>query len=101
MGQPGPPGEKLSNTQLSGARAALHHALADVIPGPEDSDLVPSLTLAAALVLLFLLLSVCLYLSTHPTIYTVSQIFEQGQADIHILSNITSPVSELSLPRDK
>ena len=50
---------------------------------------------------LFLLLSVCLYLSTHPTIYTVSQIFEQGQADIHILSNSTSPVSELILPRDK
>lgn len=34
-----------------------HHAAADAIPGPEDSDLVPSLTLAAALVLLFLLFS--------------------------------------------
>lgn len=66
MGQPGPPGEKLSNTQLSGARAALHHALADVIPGPEDSDLVPSLTLAAALVLLFLLLSVWLVWDSTP-----------------------------------
>lgn len=60
MGQPGPPGEKVSDTQLSGALAAPHHAPADVIPGPEDSDLVPSLTLAAALVLLFLLLSVWL-----------------------------------------
>jgi len=60
MGQPGPPGEKVSDTQLSGAPAAPHHAPADVIPGPEDSDLVPSLTLAAALVLLFLLLSVWL-----------------------------------------
>lgn len=60
MGQPGPPGEKVSDTQLSGALATPHHAPADVIPGPEDSDLVPSLTLAAALVLLFLLLSVWL-----------------------------------------
>ena len=60
MGPPGPPGEKVSDTQLSGAPAAPHHALADVIPGPEDSDLVPSLTLAAALVLLFRLLSIWL-----------------------------------------
>lgn len=59
MGQPGPPGDKVSDTQLSGALAAPDHAPAD-IPGPEDSDLVPSLTLAAALVLLFLLFSVWL-----------------------------------------
>lgn len=57
MGQPGRPGEKVSDTQLSGATAPPHHAAADAIPGPEDSDLVPSLTLAAALVLLFLLFS--------------------------------------------
>lgn len=56
MGRPEPQGEKVSDTQLSGAPAALHHALGDAIPGPEDSDLVPSVTLAAALVLLFLLL---------------------------------------------
>lgn len=66
MGQPGPPGERVSNTQLSGARAAPHRAPADVIPGPEDSDLVPSLTLAAALVLLFLLLSVWLVWDSAP-----------------------------------
>ena len=57
MGQPGPPGEKVSDTQLSGAPATPHHAAADAIPGPEDSDLLPSPTLAAALFLLFLLLS--------------------------------------------
>lgn len=56
MGRPEPQGEKVSDTQLSGAPAALHHALGGAIPGPEDSDLVPSVTLAAALVLLFLLL---------------------------------------------
>lgn len=57
MGWPEPPGEKVSDAQLSGIAAALHHALGDAIPGPEDSDRVPSVTLAAALVLLFLLLS--------------------------------------------
>nr|XP_045372265.1 uncharacterized protein LOC123616687 [Camelus bactrianus] len=57
MGRPGPPGEKVSDTQLSDAPAVPHRAPADGIPGPEDSDLVPSLSLAAALVLLFLLLS--------------------------------------------
>lgn len=57
MGRPGPPRDKVSATQLSGAPAAPHRAPADAIFGPEDSDLVPSLTLAAALVLLFLLLS--------------------------------------------
>lgn len=56
MGRPEPPGEKVSDAQLSGVPAALHHALGDAIPGPEDSDLVPSVTLAAVLVLLFLLL---------------------------------------------
>ena len=56
MRRPGPPGEKVADTQLSGAPAALHHALGDAILGPEDSDLVPSVTLAAALVLVFLLL---------------------------------------------
>lgn len=60
MGQPGPPGDKVSDTQLSGALAAPDRASAGVIPGPEDSDLVPSLSLAAALVLLFLLFSVWL-----------------------------------------
>lgn len=56
MGRPEPAVEKVSDTQLSNAPATLRHALGDAIPGPEDSDLVPSVTLAAALVLLFLLL---------------------------------------------
>lgn len=56
MGRPEPAVEKVSDTQLSDAPATLRHALGDAIPGPEDSDLVPSVTLAAALVLLFLLL---------------------------------------------
>lgn len=56
MGRPEPPGEKVSDAQLSGVPAARHPALGDAIPGPEDSDLVRSVTLAVALVLLFLLL---------------------------------------------
>lgn len=56
MGRPGSLGEKVSGVQLFGAPAP-HHAPGDAIPGPEDSDLVPSVSLAAALVLLFLLLS--------------------------------------------
>lgn len=57
MGRPGPLGEKVSDTQLSSTPAAPRQVPGDAIPGPEDSDLVPSVTLAAALVLLFLLLS--------------------------------------------
>lgn len=52
-----PLGEKVSDTQLSATPAAPRHAPGDAIPGPEDSDLLPSVTLAAALALLFLLLS--------------------------------------------
>lgn len=57
MGHPGPPGEKVPGTQLSAAPEAPRDVPADAMPGPEDSDLVPSVTLAAALILLFLLLS--------------------------------------------
>lgn len=57
MGRPGSPGEKVSDTQLSGATTDPHHAPGDAILDPEDLDLVPSVTLAAALILLFLLLS--------------------------------------------
>lgn len=56
MGRPGSP-EKVSDTQLSGAPDAPGDAPADDIHGAEDSDLVPSVTLAAALILLFLLMS--------------------------------------------
>jgi hypothetical protein len=62
MGRPGPPEEKVSGTQLSGAPEAPGDALGDAIPGHEDSDLVPSVTLASALILLFLLLSAWLVL---------------------------------------
>lgn len=63
MGGPGPLGEKASAAQLLGAPAAPllgaapRPARGDAAPGPEASDLVPSLSLAAALVLLFVLLS--------------------------------------------
>lgn len=57
MGRPGPPGEKISGARLSGVPNVPRDVPGDVIPDPEDSDLVPSMTLAAALILLFLLLS--------------------------------------------
>lgn len=60
MGRPGPPEEKVSDTQLSGAPGGPGDALGDDIDGTEDSDLVPSVTLAAALILLFLLVSLWL-----------------------------------------
>ncbi|XP_054980003.1 uncharacterized protein LOC129400866 [Sorex araneus] len=54
MGRPWPPAETLSSAQLFGAPAAPRPgAAADA----QDSDLVPSVALAAALALLFLLLS--------------------------------------------
>ena len=57
MSRPGPPEEKVSDTQLSGAPDAPGDAPGDDIHGAEDSDLVPSVTLAAVLILLFLLMS--------------------------------------------
>lgn len=57
MGRPGLPGEKVSDAQLSGAPDAPGDAPDDDIDGPEDSDLVPSVTLGTALILLFLLMS--------------------------------------------
>lgn len=57
MGRPGIPEEKLSGTQLLGAPAVPHPGHRAVDPAAQDSDLVLSITLAVALVLLFLLLS--------------------------------------------
>jgi|UniRef100_A0A5F8MPV3 hypothetical protein len=57
MSRPGPPEEKVSETQLSGVPDAPEDAPGDDIDGAEDSDLVPSVTLAAALILVFLLMS--------------------------------------------
>ncbi|ERE71374.1 hypothetical protein H671_6g15932 [Cricetulus griseus] len=51
MGRQGPPEEKVSITQLSGAPDAPGDAPGDNIHGTEDSDLVPSVTLAATLIL--------------------------------------------------
>lgn len=57
MGCPGPLGEKVSDIQRSSAPADPRRAPGDAVPGPADSDLAPSLALAAAPALLFLLLS--------------------------------------------
>lgn len=57
MGGPGPLGERVSAIQLLGAPAAPRPPPADAAPAPGASDLVPSVSLAAALVLLFVLLS--------------------------------------------
>lgn len=57
MGGPGPLGEKVSIAQLLGAPAAPRQAPGAAAPGPEASDLVPSVSLALVLLLLFVLLS--------------------------------------------
>lgn len=57
MGCPGPLGEKVSDIQRSSAPADPRRAPGDAVPGPVDSDLAPSLALAAAPALLFLLSS--------------------------------------------
>lgn len=57
MGRPGLPEEKVSDAQLSGAPDAPGDAPDDDIHGIEDSDLMPSVTLGTALLLLFLLMS--------------------------------------------
>lgn len=57
MGCPGPLGEKVSDIQRSSTPADPRRAPGEAIPDPVDSDLVPATALAAALVLLFLLLS--------------------------------------------
>lgn len=60
MGGPGPLGEKVSIAQLLGApaaAAAARQAPGAAAAGPEASDLVPSVSLAVVLLLLFVLVS--------------------------------------------